>query len=73
MTDSDAQDFDASYKRSKKVLKRINEIARQEYLKILKEEENPQALNLPDFGAYMARKMGERAVWSKLQELTRTK
>lgn len=73
MSDQEAQDFDGSYKRSKKVLMKINEIAREEYLRILKDEENPQALNLPDYGAYCARKMGERYVWKKLQELTRTK
>ena len=72
MSEAEAQDFDGSYKRSKKVLKRINEVARTEYLKILKEEEGYAALNLPDYGAYVARKMGERYVWSKLQELTRT-
>lgn len=73
MTDEDAQSFDASYQRAKRVLRRLNEVSRQEYLKILNQEEDHQALGLPNYGNYVAFKNGERRAWKKFQELTRTK
>lgn len=72
MTDEEAQAFDGSYRRAKRVLTKINEISRQEYLRILKQEEDVQALNVPNYGEYQAYKLGQRQVWNKIQELTRT-
>lgn len=73
MTDEDAKAFDSSYQRAKRVLRRINEYATKQYLNILKEEENLQALNIPNYSEYIAAKMAQRGVWREVQELTRTK
>jgi hypothetical protein len=72
MTEEDATHFNNSYIRSKKVNDRLNEYARNKYLAILKEEENIQALNIPNYSEFMASKMSERRVWREVQELTRT-
>ena len=73
MSEEEAQTFDKSYRRAKTVLSKINAYARSEYLKILREEENIQALNIPNYSEYIADRCAARRVWAELQELTRTK
>jgi len=72
MSDDEALQFDNSYQRAQRVTKVLNQYARTKYLSILKEEEDIQALKIPNYSEFMAAKMSERRVWKEVQELTRT-
>lgn len=72
MNQEDAQQFDSSYKRAKKVLNKLNEYAKNQYLSILKQEEDIATLNIPNYSEYLAAQQAARRVWKELQELTRT-
>ena len=73
MAADEAQKFDASYQRARKVLQRINDYARKQYMTLLKDEESIQALGMPNYTEFISDRMASRRVWKHIQELTRTK
>lgn len=73
MSEEDADSFDASYQRGKRIVKRLNEYARDKYLAVLKEEENADPASIVNYEAYLSAKMAERKVWRDVQEITRTR
>jgi hypothetical protein len=72
MTDEEIKQFEGSYLRAKRVLKRINEYAEKEGRTKLNMIDDPKSLNAPNYDRFMAWASGYRYAMRVMQELTRT-
>jgi len=71
MTAEEVEVFIGAYKRSKRVLSKINEYATREAAAKLKNIESPEAFNIPNWDKYVAWNAGYRHAMRIIQDMTR--
>jgi hypothetical protein len=71
MTEEEAKDFLDTYRRSKKILQRLNQIATEEAAAKLHNIESPKAFEVTNWSHYVAWCSGYRQAMLKFINLTR--
>jgi hypothetical protein len=71
MDEKEVQEFTESYKRARKVLTRINDIAKRDAAAHLQNMESPKAFEIPNWELYIAFNAGYRQAMRIVQDLTR--
>jgi hypothetical protein len=71
MDEQEVVDFTESYKRARKVLTRINDIAKRESATHLQNIESPKAFEVTNWELYVAWNSGYRQAMRIVQDLTR--
>jgi hypothetical protein len=72
MSEEKTQDFDRSYQRAKRVLKRLNETFEDRMDKALGKIDDPTQMNVPNWDKLIAWQAGYRTACKLGMELTRT-